>query len=97
MAAQLVSPLLTDPEIAGSSPAFQSPIARGGGRKPMSLISPTALWVAVIGHDRAIVPPLIHHTSQPAPSRLSMICIFPIVSYDHSSKVYRALRIYLDN
>ena len=52
---------------------LQSLIARGGGRKPVSLISPTAQRVAVIGHNRAIIPPLIRHTSQPASSRLNMV------------------------
>ena len=75
VAAQLVSLSLTNSEIAGSSPALQSLIARGGGRKPVSLISPTAQRVAVIGHNRAIIPPLIRHTSQPASSRLNMVCI----------------------
>jgi hypothetical protein len=41
----------------------------------VSLISPTAQRVAVIGHNRAIIPPLIRHTSQPASSRLNMVCI----------------------
>ena len=68
-------PSLTNPEIGGSSPSFRSLIARGGGRKPVSLISPTAQRVAVIGHNRAIIPPLIRHTSQPASSRLNMVWI----------------------
>ena len=72
--AQWVSPSLTDSKVVGSIPAY-SLIARGGGRKPVSLISPTAQRVAVIGHNRAIIPPLIRHTSQPASSRLNMVCI----------------------
>ena len=68
-------PSLTNPEVVGSSPSFRSLIARGGGRKPVSLISPTAQRVAVIGHNRAIIPPLIRHTSQPASSRLKMVWI----------------------
>ena len=72
-------PSLANPEVGSSSPSFRSLIARGGGRKPVSLISPTAQRVAVIGHNRAIIPPLIRHTSQPASSRLNMVCIKKII------------------